>query len=68
MHEDLAVPDLTAGAVQRILGFAEVRRHVVETGPESKERSKDNVTGGEAGIRTLRPRLSNLVMARDFWF
>jgi hypothetical protein len=25
-------------------------------------------TGGEAGIRTLRCRLSNLVMARDFWF
>jgi hypothetical protein len=24
--------------------------------------------GGEAGIRTLRPRLSNSVMARDFWF
>ena len=24
--------------------------------------------GGEAGIRTLRPRLSNVVMARDFWF
>jgi len=26
------------------------------------------LSGGEAGIRTLRPRLSNLVMARDFWF
>jgi hypothetical protein len=24
--------------------------------------------GGEAGIRILRTRLSNLVMTRDFWF
>jgi len=23
--------------------------------------------GGEAGIRTLRTRVSKLVMARDFW-
>ena len=27
----------------------------------------DASNGGEAGIRTLRWRLSNLVMARDFW-
>ena len=24
--------------------------------------------GGEAGIRTLRPRVSKLMMTRDFWF
>ena len=32
------------------------------------DRNGPKLTGGEAGIRTLRPRLSNLVMARDFWF
>jgi hypothetical protein len=32
-----------------------------------KRQPMERVTGGEAGIRTLRPRLSNLVMARDFW-
>ena len=32
-----------------------------------KDQWLQRLTGGEAGIRTLRPRLSNLVMARDFW-
>src|SRR3954471_10379384 len=45
-------------AINEFAGLpAEARSHV--------RRAK---VGGEAGIRTLRPRPSNLVMARDFWF
>jgi hypothetical protein len=35
----------------------------------SRERSERLAkVGGEAGIRILKTRLSNLVMTRDFWF
>jgi hypothetical protein len=34
---------------------------------EGKINGSNNLTGGEAGIRILRTRLSNLVMTRDFW-
>ena len=37
-------------------------------GPPASNSARAEADGGEAGIRILRTRLSNLVMARDFWF
>jgi hypothetical protein len=58
---------LSAWAYRRCY-LNEFKRRRQRSRPGTRGADVGGVCGGEAGTRTLRPRLSNLMMARDFWW
>jgi hypothetical protein len=57
----------SAFALRAAVDNLRLRREFAGLPTDARSRFRRAKVGGEAGIRTLRPRFSNLVMARDFW-